>query len=108
MTDATLPSVIEDEARLEEALARPSPADVAFARTLSGDVAVVGAGGKMGPSLARRLRRALREAERPGRVLAVSRFSDPALATALAADGIEVVRADLLDPSQAEALPDAA
>ena len=107
MTDATLPSVIEDEAHLEEALARPSSADVEFARTLSGDVAVVGAGGKMGPSLVRRLRRAALEAGRPCRVIAVSRFSDPALPAALEADGIDVVRADLLDPAQVDALPDA-
>ena len=88
-------------------LARPSAADVAFARTLAGDVAVVGAGGKMGPSLARRLRRAVVQAGRPCRVFAVSRFSSPDLATALEADGIDVVRADLLDPAQVAALPDA-
>lgn len=107
MSDAALPSAIGDEAQLEDVLARPSAADVAFARTLRGDVAVVGAGGKMGPSLARRLRRAAVQAGHRGRILAVSRFSDPEVARGLEADGIEVVRADLLDPAGVEALPDA-
>ena len=54
------PSAIVDEAELEELLSRPSAADVEFARSLEGDVIVLGAGGKMGPSLARRVRRAVR------------------------------------------------
>src|SRR5205823_1761499 len=47
MSDASLPHAIEDEAHLEELLARPSAADVAFARTLSDDVLVL-AGRKFG------------------------------------------------------------
>ena len=58
MTDV-LPPAVQDEAHLEELLARPSTADVDFARSLSDDVLVLGAGGKMGPSLARRVRRAI-------------------------------------------------
>jgi len=73
----------------------------------TGDVAVLGAGGKMGPSLARRLRRAAVRAGRACRIIAISRFSDLALVEGLEADGIDVVRADLLDPAQVEALPDA-
>ena len=53
------PEAVRDEDELEELLSRPSAADVAFAGTLDGDVVVLGAGGKMGPSLARRVRRAL-------------------------------------------------
>jgi nucleoside-diphosphate-sugar epimerase len=68
-------------------------------------VALLGAGGKMGPSLARRLRRA---ADRSGirrRVIAVSRFSRPELPRVLEAEGIECVACDLLDPQQVAALP---
>ena len=54
MTDP-LPSAIRDEAHLDDLLARPSAADVAFAETLTSDVMVLGAGGKMEPSLARRV-----------------------------------------------------
>ena len=108
MSDATLPSAIDDDAHLDDLLARPSSADVAFARTVSGDVAVLGAGGKMGPSLVRRIRRAAAAAGTQTRVIAVSRFSDPALARTLEADGIECVACDLLDAGQVDALPDCA
>ena len=101
----TLPPVVQDEEQLEELLSRPSAADVAFARALEGDVAVLGAGGKMGPSLARRIRRALGEAGGGHRVLAVARFSEPGLAASLERDGIEPVACDLLDPAQVARLP---
>ncbi len=93
----------EDE--LEERLSRPSAADVAFAAALTGDVAVLGAGGKMGPSLARRVRRSLDAASRSLRVLAVARFSEPGTAAALERDGIETITCDLLDPAQVSRLP---
>ena len=48
--------VVNDEPQLEELLSRPSARDVDFARSLDGDVVVLGAGGKMGPSLARHSR----------------------------------------------------
>jgi nucleoside-diphosphate-sugar epimerase len=105
MNDVSLPDRIEDEAQLEEVLARPSAADVAFARTLTDDVVVLGAGGKMGPSLARRVRHALEAAGARRRVIAVSRFSEPGLVAALEKDGIETVSCDLLDAAQVARLP---
>jgi len=99
------PEAVRDDDELEDLLSRPSAADVAFARSLDGDVAVLGAGGKMGPSLARRVRRALDGAGVPHRVLAVARFSEPALASGLERDGIEPLRCDLLDPAQVVRLP---
>jgi nucleoside-diphosphate-sugar epimerase len=108
MSGDPLPPRVEDEARLEELLSRPSAADVAFARALDGDVLVLGAGGMLGPSLARRVRRALDAAGAGRRVWAASRFSDTTLAGALARDGIEPVTADLLDPDQVARLPEAA
>src|SRR4051794_19707594 len=101
----TVPVAIPDESHLEDVLSRPSPADVAFARTLEDDVVVLGAGGKMGPSLARRVRRALDASGTRRRVIAVSRFSEPCLAADLEKDGIETVAADLLDPDQVARLP---
>jgi nucleoside-diphosphate-sugar epimerase len=99
---------METEADLEEALSRPDARDVDVLRTLGGDVAVLGAGGKMGPSLARRIRRAAEAAGAATRVIAVSRFSDPALPRALEADGIECVACDFLDARQVDALPECA
>jgi nucleoside-diphosphate-sugar epimerase len=100
-----LPEIVRGELELEALLSRPSTADVDFARTLTGDVIVLGAGGKMGPSLARRVGRACDAAGVKRRVLAVARFSEPGLADALAADGIEPIACDLLDPAQVARLP---
>jgi nucleoside-diphosphate-sugar epimerase len=92
---------------LEEALSRPAPDDVTAAAGLTGDVVVLGAGGKMGPSLARLIRRAFDAAGRKDRVIAVSRFSRPGLAERLASEGIHPHRADLLDLDALRTLPEA-
>jgi nucleoside-diphosphate-sugar epimerase len=99
------PEAIRDEDELEELLSRPSPADVEFARTLGADVIVLGAGGKVGPSLVRRVRRAFDAAGVSRRVLAVDRFSEGGLASVLERDGIETIACDLLDPAQVAGLP---
>jgi nucleoside-diphosphate-sugar epimerase len=101
----TWPSAVADETALEELLARPSAADVEFARSLEGDVIVLGAGGKMGPSLARRVRRAFGEAGVARRVLAVARFSEPGLAESLKRDDIEPITCDLAEPGEVARLP---
>src|SRR5262245_34738253 len=101
----TLPLQIESEAALEDVLAEPSEADIACLGRLGGDMLVVGAGGKMGPSLARRAARAMARAGRRGRVHAASRFSDAALRASLEADRIVTHACDLLDPAGVEALP---
>jgi nucleoside-diphosphate-sugar epimerase len=102
---APWPQAVRDEEALEELLSRPSAADVAFARSLDGDVMVLGAAGKMGPSLARRVRRALDSAGASRRVFAVARFCDSARAAAFERDGIEPVSCDMLDPAQVARLP---
>jgi nucleoside-diphosphate-sugar epimerase len=105
-TPFELPDALGTESDLEELLARPSAADVAAMSRLEGDVVVLGAGGKMGPSLARLVRRASEASGRPRRVAAVSRFSDPAVAADLKAEGIDAISCDLLDPAQVDRLPD--
>jgi nucleoside-diphosphate-sugar epimerase len=94
-----------DEDDLEELLSRPSVRDVAAMSALSGSVVVLGAGGKMGPSLARRVRRAADSAGTSCRVAAVSRFSSPHVVAELERSGIEVLPCDLLDPRAVDALP---
>ena len=54
-----LPERIDTETELENILAEPSDADLACVARLTGDVLILGAGGKMGPSLARRVQRAV-------------------------------------------------
>lgn len=52
MRPPTTPHGFTDEVTLEQALAAPSPALVKDLRSRSGDLVILGAGGKMGPSLA--------------------------------------------------------
>jgi len=101
------PDAVRDESTLEGLLSRPSLADVEFLGGLRGDVIVLGAGGKMGPSLARRLRQATDAAGVPRRVIAVSRFSSPEARESLEAASVETVSCDLLEPAAVGALPDA-
>ncbi|MYV97933.1 epimerase [Streptomyces sp. SID3343] len=97
----------DGEAALEELLATPSAGLIADLAKLRGDLVVLGAGGKMGPSLCRLARRGLDAAGRSqARVYAVSRWSDAAAAKALEADGVRTVAFDLMDGDPAE-LPDA-
>jgi nucleoside-diphosphate-sugar epimerase len=67
---------------------------------------LLGAGGKMGPSLARLARRASDQAGTRRRVIAVARFSEAGLQSRLEADGIETIAADLFDRDQVAALPE--
>jgi nucleoside-diphosphate-sugar epimerase len=80
---------------LEERLSRPTPAVVEALRQSPGDVIVLGAGGKMGPSLSRMLRRAADEVPGPREVVAVSRWSDTGQRQALEAAGLRTIQADL-------------
>lgn len=93
------------EDSLDARLSAPDEETIAALESLEGDIVVLGAGGKMGPSLARMARRAI--ADRSRRVIAVSRFQDPAAIALLEAYGVEVLRADLSDPGALRALPDA-
>jgi nucleoside-diphosphate-sugar epimerase len=92
------------EAELDEWLSRPTPDVIEVLRRLPGDLLVLGAGGKMGPTLAMMARRALPP---PQRVIAVSRFSDPEARSRLDAAGILTIAADLLDRAALARLPDA-
>ena len=95
-----------NETELEDLLARPSAADVECMRRVSGDVLILGAGGKMGPTLARRIQRATQAANLKRRVIAVSRFDATEVRTALESAGIETIACDLLDRAQINRLPD--
>jgi nucleoside-diphosphate-sugar epimerase len=92
---------------LEDRLSEPTPVVIDTLSRLDGDLIVLGAGGKMGPSLVRMARRASDAAGVRRRILAVSRFSCAQAEAYLQAHGIETRRCDLLDPAQLEHLPDA-
>ena len=86
-------------ADLEDVLSRPSDRDVAFMEHLAGDILILGAGGKMGPSLARLCRRATDVAGRSRCIIAVSRRS-------ISVAGVEAIACDLLERDRIATLPD--
>ncbi len=96
---------------LEERLSRPTDGVGGVLARTAGDLVIVGAGGKMGPSLARMARRALDalgDTHARRRVVAASRFTDGAARRQLEAHGVETTTVDLLDRRSVDALPDAA
>lgn len=95
------------EAELEDALSAPSPALLDALRSTPGDIIVLGAAGKMGPTLARMAKRAIDALGRHDRVIAASRFSSAKAEQSLRAAGVVTVRCDLLDRGAVAALPDA-
>ncbi|MGH3730045.1 MAG: NAD-dependent epimerase/dehydratase family protein [Micromonosporaceae bacterium] len=94
-------------AELEDRLSQPGEPLIEDLRKLDGDILVLGAGGKLGPSLVRLALRGVAEAGTGVRVIAVSRFNEPGLADALADAGAVVVPADVADERQLAELPDA-
>ena len=88
--------------QLEEMLSKPSEQDLSAMQALDGDLLILGAGGKMGPTLAMRAARAGK------RTIAVSRWTDTEAKHRLEATGVEVLSADLLDRKQLAGLPDVA
>ncbi|MBV9756999.1 MAG: NAD-dependent epimerase/dehydratase family protein [Alphaproteobacteria bacterium] len=86
---------------LDALLSRPGGGLVADLAQVAGDILVLGAGGKMGPTLARLARRAAADK----RVVAVARFTTSGLREELERDGIETIAADLLDREALRALP---
>ncbi len=102
-----LPERIRDAAHLDDLLSEPSAAAIEGITRAGGDVIVLGAGGKMGPTLARMARRAMDAAGVRFRVIAVARFSSTGLRHTLEAHGIDTIQCDLLDEDAVNALPDA-
>lgn len=94
------------EAELDELLSTPRAETVEALRHCPGDIAVLGAGGKMGPTVARMVARAANQVGDGRRVFAVSRFGTPDIALALGAAGVETIVCDLLDRDAVARLPD--
>ena len=101
----TLPDKIGSEGELEDLLSEPTDEDVATVARLEPDILILGAGGKMGPSLARRVRRAAERAGNGSRVLAVSRFSSREARESLEADGIPTLACDFTSAPAISGLP---
>jgi nucleoside-diphosphate-sugar epimerase len=90
-----------DENGLEDVLSQPTEATKKVVAGLTGDIVVLGAGGKMGPTLAMMLKKASPNKK----IFAVSRFSDKAARSRIEQAQIETIDADLLDESHYHKLP---
>lgn len=91
---------------LDNKLSEPSDKLIADIKNLDGDILILGAAGKMGPSLAMLAQRAIEESGSNKKVIGVSRFSDPKTKEKLESKGIQTISADLMDEQDLNALPD--
>src|SRR6266536_382302 len=98
---------IQTVEQLDQLLSEPTEPVVEIMGRLPGDIILLGAAGKIGPSLARMARRASDLAGVHRRVIGVSRFSAPEEQARLQAYGVETIRCDLLDEFAVAQLPPA-
>ena len=98
---SALPGRFASVAELDDFLTLPSRALVDDLATVDGDIAILGVGGKMGPTLARLAKRA----DPSRRVVGVARFSEPEVRRQLEENGVETIACDLMDRAALEALP---
>src|SRR5690606_37989127 len=103
----SLPEEIANDEALDELLTRPTPELIEFVKTLDGPLLCLGAGGKMGPTLAVRAKRAVESAGVALPVIAVSRFTDAGRRRWLEERGVQTIAADLYDRSALARLPEA-
>ena len=99
------PNVIKSEQELLEVMTRPNSLLIDSIDQLSGDILLLGAGGKMGYSLAMMIKRAAEKTEKNISIKAVSRFSDSTVVEVFLSSGIEIIKCDLTDESQLSLLP---
>jgi hypothetical protein len=99
-------TTIKNIEELEDHLSRPTEADAAAMSALQGDLLILGVGGKMGPSLSRLACRAAALGGAQIRIVAAARFSNLSLPAQLAAQGIEPISCDLLEPGALSRLPE--
>ena len=101
MERSHLPHAFADVEALEEQLSHPDADVIADLKDIDGDILILGATGKMGPTLARMAKRAAPDKS----VYAAARFSDRGLISRFESQGIVPIEIDLLDPAAMEHLP---
>ena len=97
----SLPKLITTVQELDEILSRPAPGTIEAMKRLDGDIMILGAGGKVGPTVALLAKRAMDAAGVKKKVIAV----DVAPLDALKAKGIETIACDMMDLGAIEKLP---
>lgn len=89
----------------EDQILAPSKALIDDMKNLSGDIMILGIGGKMGPSMGKLAIRAIKEAGDNQKVIGVSRFSDNTVRQQLEELGIVTIACDLLNGKELQKLP---
>ncbi|MDZ4859093.1 MAG: epimerase [Candidatus Hydrogenedentes bacterium] len=107
MINPPLPETIETVESLEELMTRPAVRLVESMRALTGDIVILGVGGKMGPSLAVLAARAVEASGVARRITAVSTFSQSHVRAELETHGVVTHQADVLAPGAVDSLPEA-
>lgn len=103
-----IPGPPRTEMELESLLSAPTPEVTEVLSALSGDLVILGGGGKVGPTLAMMAAQAIRAAGSKGRVVSVSRWGDAEARARVEAAGVRTISADLSDPTSYLELPEAA
>ena len=96
------------EEYLNQMLTTPSAALAQDMAKLDGDIIILGAGGKMGPTLAALAKKACITASVDKRIIAVSLFDDPYAIALLEESGVEIINMDMMKPGALAQLPNAA
>jgi nucleoside-diphosphate-sugar epimerase len=99
------PYKINDEDHLEEILSRPGNELKEMLKRVDGDILILGVSGKVGPSLAKMVKRACDMAGIEKRILGVSRNIDPEQKRCFDDMGIEIMQGDLLDSAFISKIP---
>ena len=94
------------EEKLNKLLTTPSDALVEDMKRIEGDIMVLGAGGKMGPTLCVLAKNAIKKAGVVKRVIAVSRGTDEIATKLLQDNDVEVIAMDLLATDRLYSLPE--
>lgn len=96
---------ITSEEDLESVLSEPTRALVDTVNRIDGDIAILGIGGKIGPTLGRMAARAAVETGTGKIVYGISRFTEPGLQSKLESWGVRTIACDLLDRDAVAKLP---
>ncbi|MFO7975150.1 MAG: NAD-dependent epimerase/dehydratase family protein [Candidatus Hydrogenedentota bacterium] len=98
---------IKTEKQLDDCLSEPTPALIDFMGKLEGDLLILGAGGKVGHTLARMAVRAVEASGVKRKVIGVATFRTKGVRAKLDKLGVETRQADLMKPGAVDNLPDA-
>jgi dTDP-4-dehydrorhamnose reductase len=95
------PEMISSVVQLEDILSRPSEATVESVKAYNGDIMILGAGGKVGPTMALTAKRAMDAANVKKQVIAVDVMPMPSLEK----QGIKTIVCNMLDLDAVKSLP---